>query len=165
MSAICLMLGLLMVAGGAEKPMPSFTGDIRLPLDLYTAEGAHLEKGRYTVEVKTENGQYRLVFLQDDQARATVKGEDLPADDGAESGFPLIGAQYLRSSDDPVGTEAERHFSKTGLPQYEEENRDWKATLRAYTAGDQEQTLWLFEEREPGRKWLHVHFTVYLHPR
>ena len=82
--------------------------------------------------VQQENGQYSLRFLQDGQTRCAVKGITLK-DDGADlpASVPLIGTQFLRSSDDPVGTEAERHFSKSGLAQYEEERRDWKATLRA----------------------------------
>ena len=67
-------------------------------------------------------------------------------------------------SADPVGTEAERHFSKSGLPRYQEERRDWKATLRAYSTDDQKESLWLFEERQPGGKWSHIQFILYLNP-
>jgi hypothetical protein len=165
MTALSLTLGILLLAGGAQKPPPSFRGDVRLPVDLYTPDGARLERGPYIMEVKIENERYNLVFLQDDQPKATIKGDVLPEDGSYPSGFPLIGAQYLRSSDDPVGTEAERHFSKTGLPHYQEESRDWKATMRVYTTDDPKQAIWLFEQREPGRKWSHVLFKLNLNAK
>jgi hypothetical protein len=165
MASILLLLGMLTVAGSPQKPALSFKGYVRLPVDLYSAEDTHLEAGPYVVQVKVEDGRYSLLFLQDDKLKGAVKGRAVPAGEGDESGFPLIGTQYLRSSDDPVGTEAERHFSKTGLPQYQEENRDWKATLRVYTTNDQKQALWIFEQRLPGAKWSHVQFRLNFHPK
>src|SRR5579862_5083405 len=163
MGSICLILGLLMASGTAPAPAPTFSGSIRLPVDLYSADGTHLDKGQYSVEVKQESGQYSLVFLQDDQPKGTVQGQVLGADAGDDDlSMPLIGTQFLRSSDDPVGTEWERHFSKTGLPQYQEEKRDWKATLRVYSTTDQKEALWLFEERKAPGKWSHVEFRMYL---
>lgn len=164
MGSILLFLGLLSVAGSPQKPALTFTGYIRLPVDLYSADGARLEKGPYVVQVQVANGGYSLVFLQDDQTRGTVKGKPVPPGGSDDAGYPLIGTQYLRSSEDPVGSEAERHFSKTGLPRYEEENRDWKAALRVYTSNDQKETLWLLEQRQPGDKWSHVEFRLSFHP-
>lgn len=165
MTALPLTLALLLLAGGPQKAPPSFSGEIRLPVDLSAADGAHLEAGQYVVQVKIEKDQYCLVFLQDNRTKATIKGDVLADDGNFPSGFPLIGTQYLRSSDDPVGTEAERHFSKTGLPHYQEEGRDWKATMRVYSTDDQKQALWLFEQRQPGRKWSHVMFKLNLNPK
>jgi len=152
--------------GGTQKPAPTFSGLVRLPVDLYTAEGTHLEKGEYTVQVKLENGQYSLLLVENDKTQSTIKGELLKGDVTDEPiAMPLMGTQFLRSSADPVGSEAERHFSKSGLPQYEEENRDWKAALRAYSTRDEKEALWFFDERQPGGKWSHVEFKVYLNPR
>jgi hypothetical protein len=166
MGSICLLLGLLMAAGSPQKPAPSFSNLISLPVDLYSAEGVRLEKGQYDVEVRQENGQYSLLFRQNGQTKATLKGEVLK-DDASDppTALPLIGTQYLRSSADPVGNEAERHFSKTGLAQYQEEKREWKAALRIYTTPDQKQALCLFEERQPAGKWSHVQFKLYLNPK
>ncbi len=154
---------MLMATGSAPAPLPSFSGSIRLPVDLYSVSGTHLEKGEYTIQVKQMGGEYSLTFLQNDQPKGVVKGEVL-AEDAAEQdlAMPLIGTQFLRSSDDPVGSEAERHFSKSGLPQYQEEKRDWKAALRVYTTQDQKGTVWLFENRQPAGKWLHVRFRLSL---
>ena len=153
------------VTGATQKPAPTFNGFVRLPVDLYTAEGTHLEKGEYAVQVKLENGQYSLLFLQNDKTEGTIKGEPLKGEVTDEPiAMPLIGTQFLRSSADPVGSEAERHFSKSGLPQYEEENRDWKATLRVYTTRDQKGSLWFFEERQHGGTWSHIEFKLNLSP-
>jgi hypothetical protein len=166
MVSICLLLGLLMTSGSAPAPAPSFNGSLRLPVDLYAAKGAHLEKGEYTIRVKQQNGQYSLTFIQDSHPKLTVKGEVLDENAGDEqASLPLIGTQYLRSSADPVGTEAQRHFSKSGLPHYQEESRDWKATLRAYSTEDQKESLWFFEERQAEGKWSHIQFTLYLSPQ
>jgi hypothetical protein len=152
-----------MASGSAPATAPSFSGDLRLPVDLYAAGGTRLEKGEYAVQVKQENGQYGLTFLQSDQPKVTVKGEVLGDDAGEEqASMPLIGTQFLRSSADPVGSDWERHFSKSGLPHYQEEERDWKATLRAYSTQDQKEALWFFEERQPARTWRHVRFRLYL---
>lgn len=166
MASICFILALLSAPGAAQKPAPSFSNLIQIPVNLYSPEGVRLAKGQYNVEVKQDNGQYTIVFLQNDKAISTVKGE-VPKDNAGEppTTLPLIGTQYLRSSDDPVGTEAERHFSKSGLPRYEEEMRPWKAALRVYPLTDQKTVLWLFEEKLPAGKRSHVEFKLYLSPQ
>jgi hypothetical protein len=160
-----IILAFFMATGHAQKAPPSFKASIRLPVDLYSKDGTHVEKGQYDVIVKQENSQYSLVLLQKDQPKITIAGS--AAADSADdhnSLRPLIGTQYLRSSEDPVGTEAERHFSKTGLPQYQEENRDWKASLRVYATSDGKDALWIFEQRLPGYQWSHIKFKLYLTP-
>jgi hypothetical protein len=166
MGSIGLVLALLMASGSAPATAPTFSGLIRLPVDLYSVDGTRMEKGEYAVQVKQENGQYSLVFLQNDQTKGTIKGEAGKEDGSDEQiAMPLIGTQFMRSSADPVGSEAERHFSKSGLPQYQEERRDWKATLRVYTTRDQKEALWFFEERQPEGKWSHIQFKLYLNPK
>lgn len=166
MGSISLILALLMASGTAPAPAPSYSGSITLPVDLYSSDGAHLEKGQYAVEVKQESGRYSLVFSQDDKIKGTLAGDVLgDAVNDDELAMPLIGTQFLRSSADPAGSEWERHFSRSGLPQYQEERRDWKATLRVYTTRDPKQTVWLFEERQAAGKWLHVQFKLYLNPK
>jgi len=160
------IFALLMSAGSSHPGALSFKSVIKFPVDLYTAEGAHVEKGQCDVDVKQDNGQYSLRLTQNDKTIATVKGEVLRDDVGDDpSAVPLLGTQYLRSSADPVGSEAERHSSKTGLAQYQEEKRDWKAALRIYSTQDPKEALCLFEEKLPGGKWTRVVFKLYLSPR
>jgi hypothetical protein len=165
MGSFLLILGLLTATGSPQKPALSFKGYIRLPVDLYSSDGTHFEPGQYVVEVKVDDGHYTLAFLQEDQTKGSAKGEVVSVDSLDESGYPLIGTQYLHPSDEPIGTEAQRHFSKTGLPQYQEESRDWRATLRVYTTNDQKEACWLFEQRQPGNKWSYVQFKLYFHPK
>jgi hypothetical protein len=166
MSSSFLTLLMLMASTLAPAVAPSFTGFIRLPVELYAADGTHLQKGEYTIQVKQESGHYSLIFLQNDQPKATIKGETVSADaDSVPVDLPLIGTQFLRSSADPLGSEAERHWSKSGLPHYQEEKRDWKATLRAYTTEDQKEAVWVFEEKQAAGKWSHVRFRLSLNPK
>ena len=159
------LLALLLIPAASGTTVPSYKGSIRLPVALSTTDGTRVEKGQYDAEVKAEDGRYDLVFLLNDHAVATVKG-DLLKDDASEPpvAMPLMGTQYLRSSADAVGTEAERHYSKTGLPQYEEENRDWKAALRIYRSPDDKQAVFLFSERKPGEQWNQIVFKLLLQP-
>ena len=147
----------------ATVPQPSFSADLRLPVDVYAADGTRVEKGEYTVQVKQDAGRFTLVFLQGTEPKATIKGETL-SQDATAAGFstPLIGTQFLRSSADPVGTETERHWSRNGLPRYQNEGRDWKATLRAYSSDDNKDVVWIFEERQSPGKWSHVEFKMFL---
>ena len=160
------ILAAFLAVGNALAAAPTFNGFIRLPVELYASGGVHLEAGQYTVEVKQVNGEYLLVFQQSDKTIGSIKGVVLNGgiDNGALD-MPLMGTQYLHSSADPIGSEAERHFSKSGLPRYEEETRDWKATLRAYTTRDRMETRWFFEHRGPEDKWSHVQFVLYLSPQ
>ncbi len=162
-----VVVSLLAATLASAAAAPTFNGFIRLPVDLYANAGAHLEAGKYTVLVRqTANGGYVLVFRQTDKAIGSVKGVILTGPiDNDSLDAPLIGTQYLHSSADPVGSEAERHFSKSGLPHYQEENRDWKATLRAYNARDGKETLWFFEQRQPDGTWSHVEFVLHLNPQ
>jgi len=163
MDRYCLIASLLVVPSALGAPALSYKGGIRLPMALATTDGVRLAKGQYDVEVKVENGAYDLVFLQNERPLATVKGEALK-DDASDPpvAMPLIGTQYLRSSADPVGTEAERHSSKTGLAQYEEERRDWKAAMRVYKSPDDKRAVFLFNERRAGEQWNRVVFKLLL---
>jgi hypothetical protein len=166
MRAKVAVLSLLLpcVALCADAPV-SYKGTVKFPVDLYAADGSHLEPGEYEIEVKPEAGRYTLVFSQNEKIRETVKGEELRDDASDPPGeVPLLGTNYLRSSADPVGTEAERHTSKTGRAQYEEENRSWKGELRVYRSTDNKALL-LFYEKLPGEHWKRTLFELFLSPR
>ena len=128
----------------AESPkpesVPPFTGKVHLPLSLETSEGSRLEKGPFDLEVRAENGAYTLHFFSAGGEKA-VTAEQPDQGPQEESGYPLVGTIHLRSISDPVGTDVERHHSKTGLPQYQEESRRWDATLRMYRLEGQDKVI------------------------
>ena len=76
---------------------------------------------------------WTLSFLQEGKGPVGVKGK-LAAGDlfSLPAMIPLLGTHYMRSSTERLKTAQERQFSKTGLPQYAEQERDWKATIRVY---------------------------------
>jgi hypothetical protein len=71
----------------------------------------------------------------------------------------VVGTHYLRPSTDPIPTGEERRFSKTGKAQYEEETRDWKATLRVYKNAAN-AIFFVFQRRESSHHWSHVVFKL-----
>ena len=71
---------------------------MRLPVDLYTADGIRLEKGQYEIEVRREKGQYQLAFISGGKAKALVTGRPSTEDAIASSAtIPLVGTHYLGS--------------------------------------------------------------------
>ncbi len=145
---------------GPPSAQPAFENVIRLPQDLYTRDGRLLRQGAYRVRVQFDDGSPKLVFESSGQAKTIIEGKQT---DGAHEDAPSVaiaGTMFLRSTDDPVGTDAERHHSKTGHPQYQETERDWKATLRMYRYADADKTdvLLLFQQRLPGANWESTEF-------
>ena len=139
----------LPAAQEAAEPALSYAGEVNLPVALRTAEGAVLEKGRFDIEVRSEDKQPVLAFSRGNEVKAVVGGRLWAADDETpEFSSPLVGTIFLRSSADPVGTEEERHFSKTGLPQYQEEGRKWNAVIRVYelSGSDGGEVCFLFQQ-------------------
>ena len=159
-----LVASCLLVADetGHAAAEPAFENVIRLPQDLYTLDGQLLQQGSYRVRVQFDHGRPELVFESSNEGKTVIEGkrtdriaEDAPA-------VPIAGTMFLRSTDDPVGTDAERHHSKTGHPQYQETERDWKATLRMYrhAEADKKEVLLLFQRRLPGALWESTEFRV-----
>ena len=155
------VLGLAWPLAGAQ---PFYRGLIRLEVALKTGDGVHLEKGQYAVEVRPNRGHYALVFLSNGKVGAVANGHPAPQDSKLPATVPLMGTEYLRSSGEPELTVEERHFSKTGQPQYQEEARDWKATLRAFKSEEDSQVFFVFQERQADGKWRRVDFQLHLQP-
>ena len=158
---VCLVLGIVGPAAVAEEPY--YKGLVRLEVDLYTGDGVRLEEGRYRVEVRPDRGHYTLAFLSDYQVKAMVNGYK-PDDGKLPATVLFMGTECLRSSEEPELTVEERHHSKTGQPQYQEANRDWKAALRALKSDDSTEVFFLFQERQAGGEWRRVLFKLRLKP-
>ena len=122
---------------------------MNLPVALRTVEGTVLEKGHFNIEVRFEDQRPVLAFSRGDGVKAVVGGQPWKDDDETpEFSNPLVGTIFLRSSADPLGDEQERHFSKTGLPQYQEEGRKWNAVIRVYEipGSDSREVCFLFQQ-------------------
>ena len=142
--------------------LPSYKGLMRIPVQLVTPQGTRLEIGQYELEVKPEKDDYVLTFSSAGQVKAVVKPLTDPNSELASAHIPLVGTHYLRSSTEPVLTGEERRFSKTGATQYEEENRDWKATLRVYKSSTGHAAYFLLQIRGEQGHWNRIVFRLAL---
>jgi hypothetical protein len=160
------LLGLMSAtaAGPLPRSAAPFVGKVRLPESLRTAEGILLEKGPFNLEVRSEDGAIWLRFLSSSGGPVALRGEPVDAHDrAAPAGWPLVGTVHLHPTAIPIGTDAERHKSKTGMPQYLETPRFWNATLRLYRIEDQTGTVSvLFHENHPGGP-VRARFELYRH--
>ena len=127
-----LLLVVLFTAFLPGQAAASYVTELRLPGDLYTANGVVLEKGNYDLQLRIDNGQYSLAFFEGERLVAVVVGSPHEKEGAKKWVVPVLGTLFLRSTADPIGTDEERHYSETGQAQYEYEKRNWKATLRAY---------------------------------
>src|SRR5262245_44479836 len=145
---LCALGARGVAATGAER----YTGVMTHPIDLFTQEGTKLEKGKYNIEVVPDGTHWTLAFLSVGKDRVLVKGEITAGNQSIVPGLvPLVGTHYLRSSSEPMKTAQERQFSKSGLPQYAEEERDWKATIRVYrSSSEPSEVLFMFQVRNAG---------------
>ncbi len=126
---LCLVLSLECLGGATE----SYQGVMTLPIDLEALNGVRLQKGKHEIEIRLEKKEYLLFVRSSDKVESVIKGKQAEGDLFSLPGtIPIVGTHYLRSSADAVQTAQERQFSKTGLPQYAEETRSWKSTLRVY---------------------------------
>lgn len=152
-----LTLGL----GVATVTAEVYVSEIRLDRNLYTLDGKQLDRGGFDLEVRREENVFSLVFLKGEEVVATVAGQE-----GAESEtdrvIPLVGTLYLRSTAIPLGTAEERQLSKTGRPQYQDQEQNWENTLRAYRGSEDAEVQFLFQRRKDWGDWEQVRFRLFL---
>jgi hypothetical protein len=156
-SVLCLAFIASQTTKAGEAP--SYKGLVRIPIDLITADGVRLERGQYELEVRPDVATYSLTFSSGGHVKAVVK--PVPQSDTAlaSASIPIVGTHYLRASTEPVLTGEERRFSKTGRAQYEEETRDWKATLRVYRSQGNAVSF-VFQSRGSHRHWDRLNFKL-----
>jgi hypothetical protein len=156
----CFLFGLHSLSTAAE----SYRGSIILPIDLYTSKGVPVPKGKHEIEIRVDKDRYFLAFHSDDKVDTVITGQQIQGDlFNLPATIPIVGTHYLRSSADPMQTAQERQFSKTGLPQYAEEAREWKATLRAYKA-ESGSVFAIFQIRNRNGKLKRVDFELSSNP-
>ena len=154
----CFLLFRLSVWAGD----PTYKGLAKIPMDLATPEGTVLEKGQYELEIKPGDQNATLQFSLQGHPKATVKAIQVEDSTLAAARIPFIGTHFLTFSADPVLTGQERQRSKTGAAQYEEEKRDWKATLRAYQSPEEGVVYFLVQLRGAGMRWNRTVFKLAL---
>lgn len=164
-SSTVFLLAFLGSAQLLAEALPTYKGQIRLPVDLYTREGTRIGKGGVDVEVREEKG-LRVLILISKALGITVSVAASPANEESEPSVdvPIVGTVLLRSSSEPTGTEEERQYTKTGRPQYQDQNRDWKRTLRVYRSEDSKSTevYFILEERPHGPELSQTRFKLFL---
>ena len=162
-SASLLMLVVSLCMPTLAQQVDSYVTEIVLPMDLHTEDGTPLPQGHFHLEVQTEKGEYALFFSRGEQVVATVKSQP-PAAVSTHGTTPLVGTLYLRSTALPLGTAEERQLSKTGRPQYQDEDRDWNATLRVYKSSGSErrEVYFVFQERAERGEWKRTDFKLLL---
>ncbi|MSO23438.1 MAG: hypothetical protein EXQ58_09335 [Acidobacteria bacterium] len=162
-----LVLALMCLVGTSREiaatAVERYTGVMKLPIDLFTPEGVRIEKRKYEIEVKSDRGQWTLSFVSEGKDSLAVKGAIAVGDPFIlPAMIPLVGTHHMRSSSEPLKTAQERQFSKTGLPQYAEQERDWKATLRVYrSSSDPGQVFFIFQVRGADGQVTRADFKVY----
>jgi len=158
---IVAVLCLVGSRGIAAPAVERYTGTMTLPIDLFTREGIKLEKRKYQIEIASDGTHWTLSFLPEGKDRVVVKGEIAVGDLFLGRAIPLLGTHYMRSSSEPLKTAQERQFSKTGLPQYAEQGRDWKATIRVYkNSSEPGEVLFIFQVRNPGSQPIRADFKL-----
>ena len=135
---------------------------MRLPVDLQTGQGTLLEKGAYLLEVRSEGKTRVLVFLQGEEIRARVAEEQPESDQVRAAEIPLVGTHFMRDASVPIPPAKERQHSKTGMPRYQEEGRDWKAALRVYRNPVDEHAYFVFSQRQEKGRWEKAYFRLRL---
>jgi hypothetical protein len=134
--------------------------EVFLTVDLYTPKGVPVPTGKYQIEIHVDNERYSLAFHSDGKADTVITGQQIHGDlFNLPATIPIVGTHYLRSSADPIQTAQERQFSKTGLPQYAEEAREWKATVRVYKASSG-SVFMVFQIRDGSGKGKRVDFEL-----
>jgi hypothetical protein len=141
----------------------SYKSDIKLPVDMYTADGVRLGKGHFDLEVRSEKGHYSLLFLDKNKTVARLSGETVGKglEDSKEScpSVPLVGTTLLLPN---TPTEKGKSTAATIAPHLP--NLSWKATLRVYKSADpSDKTVrFIFQEKHDSGQETRVHFGLSL---
>jgi hypothetical protein len=141
----------------------SYKSDFQLPVDLYTADGVLLRKGRFDLEVGSENGHYLLFFRDKNKTIARLSGQTagkgLEESKESSPSVPLVGTTLLLPD-----TPKEKGKGTTATVAPHLPNLSWKATLRAYKSSDpSDKTVrFIFHEKQDSGHETRVHFTLFL---
>ena len=159
---IAVLVGSIAPSSESKTDGPGYQTKMRIPVELQTVQGTLLEKGSYGLEVRPEGQGRVLVFLVGEEVRARVPQvtPDLEQVQAAE--IPVVGTHFMRDTSVPIAPAKERQHSKTGMPRYQEEGRDWKAALRVYRDPVEGSAYFVFSERHEKGHWQKAYFRLRL---
>jgi len=163
-SKTCLTLALTLLLGlqtFAETKL-RYTGELRLPLDLFTKEGALLETGKFSLEVRLEQTHASLLFLKQEKVVASALAQattDKPDSGATPVGIPILGTIHLT----PISSSEKEAEGKPAPSEYLP-SFSWNASLRVYKSEDPEnpEVNFVFLERDSAGKLLRRNFALFL---
>jgi hypothetical protein len=118
------ILTLLLLA----EPVPVYRGEVDLPGEVFTADGASITRGKHPLEVRMQGDRYTLVVAGPEKQSASLEGVPFTGLDWFVR--PVVGTILLWSAKEPPAEE-----SRSKLSPYLT-NVDWRATLRLYRSTD-----------------------------
>ncbi len=123
-----LLLALLLSGPG----QPIYRGEVRLPLELYTAGGETIPSGKHDLEIRLAGSEYLLVFVSGQKTIASIPGKAFSGTSGFN--MPVVGTVLLqRVEEEKKEEKKEASEMKSRISPYLT-NLSWKATLRLYQA-------------------------------
>lgn len=168
-ASIALLILALQPLSLALEPTVVYTGEVQLPVALYSSDGTLFERGKLHVEVQSEKGGCVLALSRSADPARVVTGV---ADNGKSAGIapptlPLIGTVYLYEVEKPATGDKELKRPADEKPDVTFAEhlgaRPWKAALRVYgypQPGPAEVLFVLEEQRSPG-EWIRTDFTLF----
>ena len=147
------ILSLVFCVPVQAQMIASYTGQVNLPISVFTGDGVQLEKGRYELEVRTEKNRRFLAFVRDGEVLALANAQPGLADENPD--VPLVGTIYLypaKSADETSkkSGQASDKKEKTDLMLAEYlESRPWIASMRVYECIDRAKVgvYFIFQEK------------------
>ena len=143
------------------EPLHSFKGNMRIPIDIKTAEGSYLRKGRYQLEVKSKLHSRVLYFFLGGKIQAMVEATSDKDLEINTAEVPLVGTHQLRSTAIKLAPAKDRQRSKTGMARYQEERHRWKGIMRVYESFKTGVIFFVFQERKKKDEWSRFYFKLY----
>lgn len=125
----------LSAASLRSQVAPLYTGQVELPISLYTAEKVELEKGKYDLEIRTSQSGYVLAFLSDGKVLASVNAQSAVS---GNSEVPLVGTIYLYPGKSSDAASEKHNGGAHGVDNKDFvlaeflQIRPWNASMRVY---------------------------------
>ena len=139
----------------------SFTGNVDLPMEMYTDDGTVLKKGNFQLEVRLEKGGSSLLFKDSGQTVATVVGRS-PALTASHPATVLLAGTFYMVSVKPGGDKDP--YGRRSRDDWFKLDRPWKAAMRVYkSSGKANKAVYFIFQHEVGpEQWSRTEFKLRL---